>query len=273
MKPTTKIHATSVHAKGIPATGIHAKSTTAITTTMASAAEGPSRKPDAERTWKELEDHLIPSLGLGAIDRSVYSHLLRHSRLEGKRRLCFSMHKLARRVRLSRLSVRDAVRRLIAYDVLGLVERSTKGHVVEVRLPEEVGAAGAAKLECLGRGPIRSGFRIERADFYNSDVLRQAIHVREAGLCFYCRKRLTAFTKCLDHVIPQVRCGRNSYRNLVSCCSACNSQKNQQTAREFLRQLYREQRLTSAELKDRLRALQALAAGELRPAVASPEHG
>jgi len=251
-----------------PATKIHTK-----TTTIASDATAPSRKPDAERTWKQFEDQLIPRLGLSAIDRSVYSHLLRHSRLEGKRRLRFSMHKLARRVRLSRLSVRDAVRRLIAYDVLRLVERSNRGHLVEVRLPEEVGAAGAARLESLGRRPIRAGFRIERADFYNSDALRRAIHVREAGLCFYCRKRLTAFTKCLDHVIPQVRCGRNSYRNLVSCCSECNSQKNQQTAREFLRGLYREQRITGPELKERLRALQALAAGELQPALAPPEHG
>ena len=267
MKPATKIHATNNHAKGIHAKGVLAEGTTAITTTTARGAEAPSKKPDAERAWKEFEDHLIPRLGLSAIDRSVYSHLLRHSRLEGKRRLRFSMHKLARRVRLSRLSVRDAVRRLIAYDVLRLVERSTKGHVVEVRLPEEVGAAGAAQLECLGRRPIRPGFRIERADFYNSDVLRRAIHEREGGLCFYCRKRLTAFTKCLDHVIPQVRCGRNSYRNLVSCCSECNSRKNELTAREFLRGLYREQRITGAELKDRLRALQALAAGELRPTV------
>lgn len=212
---------------------------------------------------------------------AVYSHLLRHSRLEGKRQLRFSIFELARRLRISAAPVRDAVRRLIAYDVLRLLQRTNAGHVVEVRLPQEIRAVSSAPglepglpptLDSPSSGPIRLRFRsanpelrLEQADFFNRPELRRAIHAREAGLCFYCRKRLTRSVMCLDHVIPRVRSGRNSYRNLVSCCSECNSQKGQQAASAFLRWLYREQRLTASELKKRFGALRELTAGKLLP--------
>jgi 5-methylcytosine-specific restriction endonuclease McrA len=73
--------------------------------------------------------------------------------------------------------------------------------------------------------------------------------------------------RCLDHVVPRVRFGRNSYRNLVSCCLECNSRKGDRAARDFLRTLYRLGRLTGAELDGRLRALKELAAGKLRPSL------
>jgi len=72
-------------------------------------------------------------------------------------------------------------------------------------------------------------------------------------------------TQCLDRVVPQARLGRNSYRNLVSSCMECNAQKGEKPADDFLRRLYRERRLTATELAARLRALDALAAGKLRP--------
>ena len=71
--------------------------------------------------------------------------------------------------------------------------------------------------------------------------------------------------RCLDHVVPRARLGRNSYRNLVSCCLQCNSQKRDRSAGDFLRRLYRERRLTAPELTARLRALDALVSGKLPP--------
>jgi len=41
-----------------------------------------NKKPNAEVVWTQLEDLLVPRLSV--IDRAIYSHLLRHSRLEGK---------------------------------------------------------------------------------------------------------------------------------------------------------------------------------------------
>jgi len=71
--------------------------------------------------------------------------------------------------------------------------------------------------------------------------------------------------------VPAVQRGSNSYRNLVSSCAECNSQKGETPAEGFLRLLYRDGRLTAAELTGRLRALEALAAGKLRPAVRSED--
>src|SRR5216684_3883939 len=97
-----------------------------------------NKKPNAELVWKQLEDQLVPRLRLSLIDRTVYSHLLRHSHLEGKLRLRFSIRWLARNIRLSSGPVREAVRRLVAQGALRLVQRSKAGHVVEVRLPGEI---------------------------------------------------------------------------------------------------------------------------------------
>ena len=47
--------------------------------------------------------------------------------------------------------------------------------------------------------------------------------------------------------------------------SECSSRKSDRAARDFLRALYRQGRLTPAELDTRLRALKDLAAGRLRP--------
>src|SRR4029077_5101282 len=118
-------------------------------------------------------------------------------------------------------------------------------------------ATGAA-----GEPPVAT---LETTDFMKTWALRKGIHDRERGACFYCLRRTSANVKCLDHVVPRVRFGRNSYRNLVSCCLECNSRKGDPPARDFLRTLYRLGRLTPAELDARLRALKDLAAGKLRP--------
>jgi len=99
-------------------------------------------------------------------------------------------------------------------------------------------------------------------------TLRKTIHDRERGACFYCLRRTPSHIRCLDHVVPRVRFGRNSYRNLVSSCTECNFRKADRPARDFLRTLYRQGRLTPAELDARLRALKDLAAGKLRPLLA-----
>src|SRR4029077_17624401 len=110
-----------------------------------------------------------------------------------------------------------------------------------------------------------AGATIETTDFLKSWTLRKTIHDREPGACFYCLRRTPANVKCLDHVVPRVRFGRNSYRNLVSCCIECNTRKGDRPAPDFRRPRSRQGRLTPAELDARLRALKDLAAGKLRP--------
>jgi hypothetical protein len=221
-----------------------------------------NKKPNAEQIWKDFEDSLVPRLRLSVIDRAVYSHLLRHSRLEGLRRLQFSIKWLARGARLSPGPTRAAVRRLFAQGVLRLLERTKAGHFVEVRLPGEIRVARAPS-------PSPRAVPLGAPDFLQTKALRQAIHAREHGRCFYCLRRVTAAARCLDHIVPRVRRGQNSYGNLVSCCSECNSHKGEKRADDFLRSLYRERRLTAVELAARLRALDALASGKLLPLLAA----
>ncbi len=229
-----------------------------------------SKEVNALQVWKDFEDLLAPQLNFSATDRAVYSHLVRHSRLEGKKRLRFSLTWLARGVGLSTGSVRPAVRRLIARGAFGLVERNCQSrHVVHVRLPEEVPAVRRAAASAASR-PSRlspGAASLEKIDFLQTQALRRAIHEREGGVCFYCQRQLIRRKRCLDHVVPRAQFGRNSYRNLVSCCPDCNSRKGERSAEDFVRQLYRERRLSANELKGRLHALDALAAGKLKPSL------
>jgi 5-methylcytosine-specific restriction endonuclease McrA len=152
------------------------------------------------------------------------------------------------------------VRSLVAKGLLRLHERNRTGHLVDVRLPSEIRAIAAA-ARMSGKADL------EKVNFQQTRPLREAIHRREGGHCFYCSRRLSPRTRCLDHVVPQAHSGGNSYRNLVSCCGECNSLKAERGAESFLRWLFRQGRIDSAELTARLRALKQVAAGELRPRV------
>ena len=226
-------------------------------------------KTNAVLIWKQIEDVLVQRLRLTLPERAVYSHLLRHSRLEDRLRLRFSIVWLARGNRVSTGCARLAVRQLVAKGALRLVERTKAGHVVEVRLPGEIRGvrAGRGARGTAGRPGTAN---LEEMDFWQ-DKLREAIHARERSVCFYCLRRLTARVRCLDHVVPLVRAGSNSYRNLVSSCAECNALKGEIAAEDFLRSLYRDGRLTASELTGRLRAVEALAAGKLRPALHSQD--
>jgi hypothetical protein len=241
------------------------------------------KKLNLKHLWIQFEDLLYPRLRLSITDRAVYSHLIRHSRLEGRLELHFSMPWLARGIGISTGPVRESVRRLVVLGALRLIRRSKAGHVIDVLLPDEIrglrpglpAATGAIAVRGSARQPqspnLPQSANLKDLDFLKTRALRQSIHLRERGHCFYCLRRTDARVQCLDHVVPRVRAGRNSYRNLVSSCLECNSLKGERPAAHFLRWLYRERRITSAELNARLRALDALASGKLPPPVQHPD--
>ncbi len=145
-----------------------------------------NKKLNAVHVWKQLEDLAVPRLHLSVFDRAVYSHLLRHSRLEGRLQLRFSILWLARGAGLSGWAARKAVRRLVAKGALRLAERSRAGHVVAVRLPEEIRSVRAGKiaaratkrLASMGRlpgvGRLVSEGNLEKVDFLETRELRHA---------------------------------------------------------------------------------------------------
>jgi len=230
-----------------------------------------NKKINAVQVWKQMEDLVVPRLRLSVFDRAVYSHLLRHSRLEGKLELRFSIAWLVRGACVSDRAARKAVRSLVGKGALRLAERSSAGHVVRVRLPEEIRSVGAGKIAACAAVRVASVAKLEKTDFLGTRKLRQAIHTREGGRCFYCLGRLKPMVRCLDHAVPRVRRGGNGYRNLVSACRDCNSQKGERRAEDFLRWLCREGRLSVDELRGRFAALARLAAGKLRPAIPSQQ--
>jgi len=64
---------------------------------------------------------------------------------------------------------------------------------------------------------------------------RKRIFKRDNHECCYCgsKKHLT-----LDHVVPRSRGGKNSWTNLVTCCSPCNIKKGNKTPDEALMKLH-----------------------------------
>ena len=224
-----------------------------------------NKKLDAGRVWKQLDDDVVPQLKLSVIDRAVYSYLLRHSRLEGKLRIRFAVSWLAHGVRLGVWSTRHALHRLFDHGALRLLECAQSGHLVHVRLPQEIPGVRVSKISTQSKIHLKGS--LETTDFFRNRALRQSIHARERGRCFYCLRRVARGRRCLDHVVPRAKLGRNSYRNLVSCCPECNSKKTDHPADEFLRWLYRERRLSANDLRGRLRALDGLAAGKLKPSL------
>ena len=58
---------------------------------------------------------------------------------------------------------------------------------------------------------------------------RDNIFKRDGNKCLYCdsRRNLT-----IDHVLPRSRGGDNSWENLATCCTKCNSKKGYMTPEE-----------------------------------------
>jgi hypothetical protein len=136
-----------------------------------------NKRLNVVHVWKQLEDLLVPRLHLSVFERAVYSHLLRHSWLEGRPELRFSILWLARGACLSTWAARKTVRSLVAKGALRLAERSKAGHVVQVRLPEEIRSVRADKIAACadnrvsGVGRLPSAGNLEKADFLETRAL------------------------------------------------------------------------------------------------------
>jgi len=106
---------------------------------------------------------------------------------------------------------------------------------------------------------------IEQVDFFKNREFVGSLLAREQKRCFYCLSDVSGDTCELDHVIPQVNGGGNSYRNIVASCHQCNTKKQGNGAEDFIRQLYRRSLLSEKEFEGRLQALAALSDGHLKP--------
>src|SRR5216684_338150 len=128
--------------------------------------------------------------------------------------------------------------RFVSRGLLPIVFGST---LRRTRLPVSR-AIAKSSTKRLSEGPGKNQSSIAR--YLNASCYLNS-NARERSVCFYCLRRLTARVRCLDYVVPQVRRGSNSYRNIVSSCAECNALKGETPAEGFLRLLYRDGRLTA----------------------------
>src|SRR5260370_39363643 len=108
-------------------------------------------KIDVVEVCKELEDVLAPRLKLPVLDRAVYSHLLRHSRFEGKPRLRFSILWLAHNLGITARRARGSLPPLWVEGVLSPDASGLLGYLGVVGVP----GGGTPSLG----GPIGTGER------------------------------------------------------------------------------------------------------------------
>ncbi len=198
----------------------------------------------------------------------------------------FSIQWLARAVRVSGGPAREAVRRLAALGVLRLVERTKAGHLVEVRLPGEIRAARPGRSISVKVSPLSQPHgrppQLRRAGQPSSRSASRGFRL-PAKLARFASpstpaSAASALLPASAYPVAEVSrscCARGSSSAATPiatsspAASSATRKKSERPARDFLRHLYREQRLTTVELADRLRALNALAAGKLRPPIPS----
>lgn len=214
---------------------------------------------DWQAIYKDIEDRLAPQLGLDAWERTAYYHLLRHTRLEGKQTTLFSIGPLSKVIPLSDFKVRDILRSL---DRKGCTKNlvTRKGYEVTVYLPDEIPALTHPT-------PIEKVVDIENLDFFAGRLYLVSLLEREGNACFYCLATVTEDNCELDHLVPKASVDNNSYRNIVVSCHSCNRKKGGQNAQDFLRALYRQGLLNDEDLGSRLRAIEELQSGTLKPNV------
>ena len=212
---------------------------------------------EVRAAWAAIEDELVPLAGLDVFERSLYYHLLRRTRLVGRREVLVGMDSLARQARMSGPTARDRLHRLEQKGCLRFLRQDHAGTRLEVLLPSEILPGMEARAE---RGAVDA----ETLDFFRDPAGRLAILRREGGRCFYCRRVMTAETVMFDHAIPRARGGNNTYRNIVAVCFDCNSRKTGKMPADYLRWLFNRGRLTREQLAERLAAVEALGRGELK---------
>jgi hypothetical protein len=209
---------------------------------------------------RQVEDHLCPTLKLDAWEKSLYYHLLRLTYAAGRESTSVAIDPLGEATGMSGFKAREALRSLDAKKCISIEKRSRTGHLIHVRLPEHIGGV-------VPTNEPEEQIDIESIDFFHDRKYLSALLDREQNRCFYTLRQVTPENAVLDHVVPQVNGGGHGYRNVVVACHDVNALKQGEPADDFVRKLYRAGVLSLPEMEDRLRAVDALKAGKLVPAI------
>ncbi|MCH2145184.1 MAG: HNH endonuclease [Phycisphaerales bacterium] len=82
----------------------------------------------------------------------------------------------------------------------------------------------------------------DRRPHHDVKLNRRNIYARDESRCQYCGRKHTSKELSLDHVLPRVQGGEDSWTNLVCACVKCNARKGGRTPRQANMRLIREPR-------------------------------
>lgn len=102
---------------------------------------------DLVQELKNIEDYLFPKLQLDHVERALYYHLFRHTRLIGKDSSLFGLLSLSEASGISESTVRERIRALHEKGCIRIDDRSGKGHLLRVFLPGEVDGVVPKRLD------------------------------------------------------------------------------------------------------------------------------
>ena len=213
----------------------------------------------------EIQDKLVPILD--SYEQAIYHYLLRHTYLVGLETCLYSTRTAEIGLGIGDNSKQPSMktrsrklRRLEEKGCIQVLERSNKGITVKLLLPSQIPGIQNSEVE-------ESALDIEELDFYKDRRLLGSILEREGYRCFYTGRKITSENCYLDHVVPQAGLGSNSYRNIVASCYDANSMKNDKSADEFIRSLYKEEIISLSEFQGLKEKIKKLQSGELKPNV------
>jgi hypothetical protein len=214
---------------------------------------------------EQFHDYLAPKLD--TYEQALYLYIFRHSRLIGTDEVVIGFKSERRRMAcglgqdgspMSESTASEKLRSLQSKGCIEIVGSERTGRRIRLRLPDEIpGIIPPPESQKL---PLD----IEKMDFFDILENRALILEREQHRCFYCLCAITAENYVIEHVVSRPE-GGNGYRNVVAACRECNNRKNDSSAEDYLRGLYRESFLSSDEFQERLLKLGRLKSGKLNP--------
>lgn len=214
----------------------------------------------------QFQDYLAPKLD--AYEQAIYLYVFRHSRLLGVEEVTIGFKSARTRMACGigekgkPMSEGTAYLKLASLQEKGCISviRTTHtGRLLKLHLPSEIDGVVCAQAE-----QSETEADLETMDFFAVPENRLLLLKREGHKCFYTLQALDDSNFIVEHVVSRPA-GNNSYRNLVAASREANNKKGSMAADEFLRRLFREGYLSSAEFEDRLQKLAQLQAGELKP--------
>ena len=220
---------------------------------------------DLKKVIVGFQDLLVPFLD--TYEQAIYMHILRNTYLSDKHQYLFNTRSAEigigtgdKTKKPSSKTRSKKLKSLASKGCISILERSNKGILVEIVLPQKTNFAHQNEF-------VAQTINIDEIDFYSNRTYVENILARENYRCFYTGKKLTTENTYLDHVIPQADGGDNSFKNIVASSFDANSMKNDKTVDEFIRLLFREELISLTEFNELKEKLKALKAGQLKPVV------